>query len=88
MAYNVETRHQMALASSVDGGATWRYYATLDNGTGYTTAYPTNVVRGTEMLTAWSVYRGGPAEAGGVGGGPAVAPAEIWLGRTALPSRR
>ena len=47
-----------------------------------------NVVRGAEMLTAWSVYRGGPAEAGEAGGGPAVGPAEIWLGRTALPSRR
>ena len=78
------TRERMALSSSTDGGATWAYFATLDNGTsplvpGETSdAYPTVVAAGNELLTTWSTYGSG----GGSGGGGYNA---IKLARTALP---
>jgi hypothetical protein len=84
LAYNVVTRERMALSTTVDGGRTWRYFATLDNGTsrmvpGETSdAYPTVVAVGAELLTTWSTYGSG----GGSGGGGFNT---IKLARTALP---
>ena len=84
LAYNVVTRERMALSSSTDGGSTWEYFATLDNGTsplvpGETSdAYPTVAAAGNELLTTWSTYGSG----GGSGGGGYNA---IKLARTALP---
>lgn len=79
LAYNVHDRHRMALSHSRDGGRSWHYFATLDNGTGHTTCYPTNIVDGEQLLTAWSLYYGGPSILS------EVQPATILLGRTALP---
>jgi hypothetical protein len=68
LAYDVVTRLRMALSTSKDGGTTWKYLATLDNGTDTTpnvteksTCYPTTIVVGAEILTVWSTYNGGPA---------------------------
>ena len=52
----------MALSTSVDGGVTWQYYATLDNGTATkaeaSDTYPTVIVSADqqELLTVWSTY--------------------------------
>ncbi len=70
LAWNVQTRVRMALSTSTNGGMTWAYLATLDNGTDpgapageveRTDAYPTVIVTAGEILTAWSTYNGGPA---------------------------
>jgi hypothetical protein len=69
LAYNVVTRERMALSTSTDGGASFQYFATLDNGTSSAAAagersdaYPTVVVdgtgTGTALLTTWSTYGG------------------------------
>lgn len=85
LAYNVRTREQMALSTSTDGGVSWQYYATLDTGKlspgsphETSDAYPTVVLSGKELLTAWSTYGSG----GGSGGGGYNT---IKLARTALP---
>jgi hypothetical protein len=84
LAYNVITRERMALSSSTNGGVTWSYFATLDNGTsplvpGETSdAYPTVVATDQELLTTWSTYGSG----GGSGGGGYNT---IKLARTSLP---
>ena len=79
---NVVTRERMALSTSTDSGVSWRYFATLDNGSDAAThetsdCYPTVIVHGQELLTAWSTYSGH--------GTSGVAPA-IKLARTALPA--
>ena len=80
----------MALSTSTDG-VSWSYYATLDNGTGTappqsSDCYPTVLQVGEELLTTWSTYDGGPAEAeGGVAGAASGGPANIKLARTAVP---
>lgn len=57
LAYNEITRVRMSLSISRDGGDTWQYYATLENGTGIgTDCYPTNIVVGNEVLTVYSTY--------------------------------
>ena len=65
LAYNIVTRERMALSTSTDGGASFQYFATLDNGTSSAAApwersdaYPTVVVDGTgaALLTTWSTY--------------------------------
>ena len=84
LAYNVITRERMALSSSTDGGLTWSYFATLDNGTSplvkseTSDAYPTVVATEQELLSTWSTYGSG----GGSGGGGYN---DIKLARTALP---
>ena len=81
LAYNVHERKRMALSTSSDGGLSWRYLATLDNGTTpgeeSSDCYPTVIVAGEELLTVWSTYDGGPSANGFAG---------IKLARTALPT--
>ena len=88
LAYNVVDRRRMALSTSRDGGNSWTYLATLDNGTDHTSCYPTTIVVGEEVLTAWSAYFGGPAgeSTGGAAAAAAAAPANIRLARTAVPA--
>eukprot|EP00041_Stephanoeca_diplocostata_P006224 m.78562 g.78562 ORF g.78562 m.78562 type:complete len:487 (-) comp16244_c0_seq1:166-1626(-) len=60
LAYNEVTRVRMALSVSLDGGDSWKYYATLENGTGIgTDCYPTNIIVGNEVLIAYSTYTRG-----------------------------
>ena len=84
LAWNVVTRRRMALSASRDGGNSWTYFATLDNATDHTTCYPTNIVVGDEVLTAWSTYDGGPS-ATAAAASASTAPANIRLARTAVP---
>ena len=90
LAWNVVTRERMALSTSTDGGVHWRYWATIDNGTASpgsqhtSDCYPTVVVAGDALLTAWSTYSGGPRS--GVGGGGGGGFADITLATTALPT--
>ena len=63
LAFNLQTRERLLLATSTDTGHTWRSFATLDTGheAGQTSdAYPTVIVSGSELLTVWSTYDGGP----------------------------
>ena len=62
LAFNLDTRERLLLATSTDTGHTWRPFATLDTGheAGQTSdAYPTVIVSGSEVLTVWSTYDGG-----------------------------
>ncbi len=58
LAYNVVKRKKMSLSLSIDGGYRWKYFATIDNGTNYTTAYPTAIQRDRQIVTVWSTYGG------------------------------
>ena len=86
LAYNVETRERMALSASSDGGRSWNYFATLDNGTAgpplpqSSTCYPTVLAQDEHLWTTWSTYDNGPRD------GTAVGFANIKLARTALPA--
>eukprot|EP01047_Picozoa_sp_COSAG01_P019231 COSAG01_NODE_1064_length_11885_cov_7.744358_7_plen_505_part_00 len=95
LAWSVYSRERMALSTSTDGGISWHYFATLDNGSATappesSDCYPTVLQAGDSLLTAWSTYDGGPRDdsAGevekGVGGGDGRA--NIKLARTALPT--
>jgi hypothetical protein len=95
LAYDVVTRLRMALSTSKDGGTTWRYLATLDNGTDATpnvteksTCYPTTIVVGAEILTVWSTYNGGPARTAHVQRNEKESDwfANIKIARVALPT--
>jgi len=66
LAYNLGSRERMVLSTSTDGGVTWQLFATLDHGKepGQTSdTYPTVIASGSELLTVWSTYDGGPANA-------------------------
>lgn len=85
LAWSVQSRERMALSTSTDGGESWHYYATLDNGTAVappesSDCYPTVLRVRDSLLTTWSTYDGGPSEANADKGY-----ANIKLARTPLP---
>jgi hypothetical protein len=83
LSYNLETRVPMVLSVSEDGGGSWKNFAMLDNGAGIKSdCYPTTIVLPTETVTAYSVYRGGPASTHMQSTDTS---AEIRISRTALP---
>jgi len=88
----------MALSTSTDAGITWKYYATLDNGTvtkkESSDTYPTVIISADqrEMLTVWSTYCPGGTAMGKDADGGSVGDvkdqtcyATIKLGRTPAP---
>jgi predicted neuraminidase len=86
LAWSVRSRERMALSTSTDGGVSWRYYATLDNGTSVappesSDCYPTVLHVRDSLLTTWSTYDGGPR----VSVDDETGYANIKLARTPLP---
>lgn len=62
MAYNVETRLRMELATSADNGATWLPWATIDDGSNIVATFYPTVLADTVTNTVLTVYSATRAE--------------------------